>query len=94
MKDYIGKIDKFLGYRVFLLHKLSAPRYSIEKIEEMCDKAFELYKEAGIAHGKMFKALAPYRFSSKELKHFYGKKNDGKWFDIFEEKVLFDEMFL
>ncbi len=72
--DYIKKSGKFLGCRNTLIHHIGNPKISEDKIKELLERGLSMFKEAEKAQSKFFKLAQPFRFSKKEVEHFYNKK--------------------
>jgi len=71
-KALIAKTNKFLNYRIAIIHHLGSPKMTLEELSTLCEKAILAYEDFQRAHTTFFKAVQPYRFSEKELLYFYG----------------------
>jgi len=69
---FIAKTEKFLNYRNAIIHHLGSPKMSLGKLNTLCDKAIQAYKDFQRAHTALCEAVQPYRFGEKELLYFYG----------------------
>jgi len=61
--------DKFLSYRNTIVHHIGNPTKTFEDVIDLCDKAFERYKEFKTYHLAFMTAAQPYSFSEKELEY-------------------------
>ena len=68
----IAKTNKFLNYRITIIHHLGSPKMTLEKLSVLCEKAILAYEDFQRAHTAFFEAVQPYRFGDKELLYFYG----------------------
>jgi hypothetical protein len=71
-KTLIDKTNKFLNYRIAIIHHLGNPKMTLGELNTLCDKAIRAYEDFLRAHTAFFEAVQPYRFSDKELLYFYG----------------------
>jgi hypothetical protein len=67
---------EFLNYRIPVVHYIGHPTKTLNDVMEFATRAIENFQEFREAHKEFFEAAAPYSFSSKELKHFYGSSVD------------------
>ena len=68
----IAKTNKFLNYRIAIIHHLGSPKMTLEELSTLCEKVILAYEDFQRAHTAFFKAVQPYRFGEKELLYFYG----------------------
>ena len=71
-KTLIKKTNKFLNYRIGIIHHLGSPKMTFQELNTLCGKAILAYKDFLRAHRAFFEAVQPYRFGEKELLYFYG----------------------
>ena len=72
VKNFLTAANEFLSYRNALVHRLASPKINLEDIGRYCDKATQIYQRVVATHRAMCEALAPFRFSEKEIEFFYG----------------------
>ena len=68
----IKKTNKFLDYRIAIIHHLGSPKITFPELNTLCDKAIMAYKDFRRAHTAFFEGVQPYRFSEREIRYFYG----------------------
>ncbi len=78
VQNFLETANKFLDYRNALIHRMASPKTELEAIGTYCDKAVQLYQKVVKSHRIMCEALAPYRFSDREIEFFYGKRAEPK----------------
>ena len=71
-KTLIKKTNKFLDYRIAIIHHVGSPSMTFQQWNKVCDKAIRAYEDFLSAHKAFFEAVQSYRFSEKELLYFYG----------------------
>jgi len=73
VRNFLKAANEFLDYRNSLIHRLASPRTDLEDIKHCYDNLIKIYQQVIRTQRIMFEALAPYRFSEKEIDFFYGK---------------------
>jgi len=77
-KKFKESFDKFLANRNILLHQIGNPAKTLIDIEQLPPRLIEIFNECIGKANEFFKLVTPFRFSEKEMKHFYGeRKNAG-----------------
>lgn len=71
-KTLIEKTQEFLNYPIGIIHHLGSPKMTLGKLNTLCDKAIQGYRDFQRAHTAFFEAAQSYRFGEKELLYFYG----------------------
>ena len=71
-KTLIKKTNKFLDYRIAIIHHVGSPSMTFQQWNKVCDKAIRAYEDFLFAHKAFFEVVQSYRFSEKELQYFYG----------------------
>ena len=66
---------KFLNYRNPVVHHIGNPKKSFDDLIALCEKSLSASPKFNDAHRAFMEAAAPFRFSEKELIHFYGEEN-------------------
>lgn len=74
MKTFIKSAHNFLNERNIVIHHIGNPKVDLETIERSCENCIGLFYELMKIHKILFDTASPYRFSEKEIKHFYGDK--------------------
>jgi hypothetical protein len=74
IEELIAKISRFLNYRNAVLHHSCSPKMTLEELSVICNKAILSFKDIERSHTAFFNVVQPYRFSGRELSHFYGPK--------------------
>ncbi len=74
VRDFLKAANEFLDYRNSLIHRLGSPRTNLVGVRHCCDKTIQIYQRVIETQRIMFEALAPYRFSEKEIKIFYNEE--------------------
>ena len=67
--------NDFLNIRNSIIHRLGNPKTSLRDIRKNCTILTKIYKDFLVAQKEIFKKLQPYRFSEKEIRHFYQIKS-------------------
>ena len=74
-KTMIDRGFAFLNHRDPLLHQIGNPWHTFADVMGMVDPAIAAFRAFCEAHAAFSVAAGPYRFSPKELKHFYGPES-------------------
>lgn len=73
---YLDKSHEFLNQRNAILHHMFSQKKSYEEIEYLVIKAGLLFLEMEKLHREFMEIGGPFRFSEKEINHFYKSNSD------------------